>query len=43
MSKDRLKLAIIGCGGMARAHLRAYGQIMEKNLKNSSFQRYAIL
>jgi len=30
MSKDRLKLAIVGCGGMARGHLRAYGLIKEK-------------
>ena len=37
MSKDRLKLAIIGCGGMARAHLRAYGQIMEKEPEKFEF------
>jgi len=30
MPKNRLKLAIIGCGGMAEAHLRAYGSIKEK-------------
>ncbi len=30
MAKSGLKLAIVGCGGMARAHLRAYGLIKEK-------------
>ena len=30
MTKDRLRLAIVGCGGMAREHLRAYGSIKEK-------------
>ena len=24
MQKDKIRLAIIGCGGMARAHLNAY-------------------
>jgi len=32
-----LKLAIIGCGGMARAHLRAYGQITEKEPEKFEF------
>jgi len=30
MAKDALKLAIVGCGGMARGHLRAYSLIKEK-------------
>jgi len=30
MSGNRLKLAIIGCGGMAQEHLRAYGLIKKK-------------
>ena len=30
MSEEKLKLAIIGCGGMAWGHLRAYGLIKEK-------------
>ena len=37
MSKGKLKLAIIGCGGMARYHLRCYGQIKEKEPEKFEF------
>jgi UDP-N-acetyl-2-amino-2-deoxyglucuronate dehydrogenase len=37
MARDRLKLAIVGCGGMARGHLRAYGLIKEKEPEKFEF------
>lgn len=37
MTKNALKLAIIGCGGMARGHLRAYGLIKEKEPEKFEF------
>jgi len=37
MSENKLKLAIIGCGGMAGGHLRAYGLIKEKEPEKFEF------
>jgi len=37
MSKNRLKLAIVGCGGMAGEHLRAYGLIKKKESEKFEF------
>ena len=40
MQKDKIRLAIIGCGGMARAHLDAY--IHLKNLGINIFDFVAM-
>ncbi|MGQ9514338.1 MAG: Gfo/Idh/MocA family protein [Thermoproteota archaeon] len=40
MTKGKLKLAMIGCGGMAGEHLRAYGLIKEK--EPTKFDFYAM-
>jgi len=37
MLKNTLKLAIIGCGGMAGEHLRAYGSIKKKESEKFEF------
>ncbi|MBO3803912.1 MAG: Gfo/Idh/MocA family oxidoreductase [Candidatus Brockarchaeota archaeon] len=37
MGKGMLKLAIVGCGGMAGEHLRAYGSIKEKEPSKFEF------
>jgi len=37
MSTSRLKLAIVGCGGMAGEHLRAYGSIKRKESEKFEF------
>jgi len=38
MTKGMLKLAIVGCGGMAGEHLRAYGLIKEKEPEKFEFR-----